>query len=367
MTQYAWAVIGAGPAGIAAVGRLLDHGIAGQDIAWIDPEFAAGDIGGKWRAVPGNTHVALFLDYLNASPSFRFAEAPPFELNELDPQQTCPLGVVADPLVWISQQLGERVRPLRTTATDLALSNGQWSVRTEQGEIRSKNVILAVGSVPKKLNYPGLVEIPLEAALDPRRLDGPALDGATVAVFGSSHSAMVALPNLLSTAARKVVNFYQSPLRYAVRFEDWTLFDDTGLKGQAAAWARTNIDGEQPARLERCRVNSPEFQERLQECDHVVYTVGFERRQLPLTPQWGPLQYDTANGILAPGLFGVGIAFPEYRIHPLESGQYRVGLHKFMQRLNDVLPLWLHYGAGHSNPAPELGTLDRCAAPAFAS
>ena len=73
MTQYSWTVIGAGPAGIAAVGRLLDHGIAPEEIAWIDPEFSAGDLGGKWRAVPGNTHVASFLDYLTASPSFRFS------------------------------------------------------------------------------------------------------------------------------------------------------------------------------------------------------------------------------------------------------------------------------------------------------
>ena len=47
MTQYTWTVIGAGPAGIAAVGRLLDHGIAPEEIAWIEPEFTAGDIGGK--------------------------------------------------------------------------------------------------------------------------------------------------------------------------------------------------------------------------------------------------------------------------------------------------------------------------------
>ena len=58
MTDYKWTVIGAGPAGIAAVGRLLDHDIAPTDIAWIDPEFIAGDIGGKWRAVQGNTRVA---------------------------------------------------------------------------------------------------------------------------------------------------------------------------------------------------------------------------------------------------------------------------------------------------------------------
>ena len=35
---YAWAVIGAGPAGIAAVGKLLDHGVADKDIVWIDPD-----------------------------------------------------------------------------------------------------------------------------------------------------------------------------------------------------------------------------------------------------------------------------------------------------------------------------------------
>jgi len=128
------------------------------------------------------------------------------------------------------------------------------------------------------------------------------------------------------------------------------LFDDSGLKGKAACWARQNIDGVHPERLERCAVRSPEFHEILQACDHVVYTVGFERRQLPLTPQWGPLKYNASNGILAPGLFGIGIAFPEYRTDPLGFGEYRVGLQKFMQRLNDALPLWLRYDGGVTNP-----------------
>jgi len=345
MTQYSWTVIGAGPAGIAAVGRLLDHGIAGKEIAWIDPEFTAGDLGGKWRAVPGNTHVASFLDYLTASPSFRFAEAPHFELTDIDPEQTCPLGLVADPLVWISQRLCERVAVCRTVATELSLQNGHWAVDTERGEITSNNVILAVGSVPKKLTYAGLDEIPVETALDPQKLAQQPLEGATVAVFGSSHSTMIALPNLLANPVTKVINFYRSPLRYAVYLEDWILFDDIGLKGKAACWARENIDGVHPERLERCSVRSPEFQEILQTCDHVVYTVGFERRHLPLTPQWGPLEYNATNGIIAPGLFGIGIAFPEYRTDPLGFGQHRVGLQKFKERLDDALPLWLRYGA----------------------
>ncbi len=344
MNRYSWAVIGAGPAGIAAVGRLLDHGVAGDEIAWIDPEFGAGDIGAKWRAVSSNTQVGLFLDYLNASPSFRFAQAPAFELTRIDPQQTCPLGMLADPLVWISSQLCDRVRPQRTTATELTLRDRRWTVHTEHADITSNNVILAIGSVPKKLDHSGLEEIPVETALDPERLGRLALDGATVAVFGSSHSSMIALPNLLDTPVRKVINFYRSPLKYAVYLDDWILFDDTGLKGQAAGWARENIDGRWPQRLERCWVSGPEFPERLQECSHVVYTVGFERRHLPVTPQYGELEYDASNGILAPGLFGVGIAFPEYRANPLGSGEYRVGLYKFMQLLDAALPLWLRYG-----------------------
>ena len=34
-----WAVIGAGPAGIAAVGQLIDKGVSGEQILWIDPKF----------------------------------------------------------------------------------------------------------------------------------------------------------------------------------------------------------------------------------------------------------------------------------------------------------------------------------------
>jgi hypothetical protein len=154
---------------------------------------------------------------------------------------------------------------------------------------------------------------------------------------------MIALPNLLNQPVEKVVNFYRSPLRYAVELGDWTLFDDVGLKGHAARWARENIDGVHPERLGRVSIHSPEFQDRLAQCDHVVYTVGFEPRQLPHTPQWGRLQVNPTNGILAPGLFGFGIAFPEYYTDPLGHGQHAVGLHKFMRYLNTILPVWMIY------------------------
>jgi cation diffusion facilitator CzcD-associated flavoprotein CzcO len=342
---YGWTVIGAGPAGIAAIGKLLDQGITPEEIAWIDPAFAAGDLGGKWRSVSSNTQVGVFLSYLNDSPAFRFSAAPPMPLREVDPEETCALALVADPLVWITEHLRERVKALETTATALFLERRQWRVETEQQELTSKNVILAVGAVPKKLSYPQLREIPLEVALDPKKLAQEPLENTTIAVFGSSHSSMIALPHLLRHPVDKVINFYRSPLRYAIYLDDWIQFDDSGLKGRAAVWARENIDGVHPDRLERCWVSSPDFEDKLAECDSAVYTVGFERRPLPETKQWGQLEYNPNNGILAPGLFGLGIAFPARAIDRYGYVEYRVGLKKFTDHLDSVLPLWLRYPA----------------------
>jgi cation diffusion facilitator CzcD-associated flavoprotein CzcO len=344
MPTHAWTVIGAGPAGIAAVGRLLDHGVAPGAIAWIDPAFSAGDLGQKWRSVSSNTVVGTFRDYLSNSAAFEFSAAPPMPLLQLDPQQTCDLGLVAEPLVWITQRLRQRVNVFEATASALSLHGRRWTIETEHEEVTSENVILAVGAEPKSLTYPHLEEIPVDIALDPQQLAGQSLEGATVAVFGSSHSSMIVLPNLLRQPVKRVINFYRSPLKYAVYLDHWILFDDTGLKGHAAEWARENIDGVYPERLERCLVSGPQFAELIAACDRAVYTVGFERRKLPETPQWGELDYNPANGIIAPGLFGLGIAFPEYAEDPYGYGQFRVGLQKFMDYLDAVLPLWMRYG-----------------------
>lgn len=343
-THLRWTVIGAGPAGIATVGRLIDNGIQPDEIAWVDPGFAVGDFGTKWSVVSSNTRVSGFLRFLQASAAFQFHRAPDFAIRELDPQQTCPLAMVAEPLHWITGQLAGQVVAVKARATRLELGGRRWQVRTDSSTLVSDNVVLAIGSEPRRLDHPGLQEIPLDVAVDPQKLATESLDGMTVAVFGASHSTMLVLPNLLRQPVARIVNFYQHPLRYAVEFGDWTLFDDTGLKGHAAQWARENIDGTLPERLQRCLVDDPRFDELLSQCDRVVYTVGFEARRID-APQWGPLLHNRANGIIAPGLFGVGIAFPGYRTDPAGFGEHRVGLQKFMEQLDTCMPIWLRYGA----------------------
>ena len=91
-------------------------------------------------------------------------------MREVDPDETCALALVAEPLVWITEHLRERVDVFETTATALRLQNRKWTIQTEQQSVTSENVVLAVGAVPKKLSYPHLEEIPVEVALDPRSL-----------------------------------------------------------------------------------------------------------------------------------------------------------------------------------------------------
>ena len=167
----------------------------------------------------------------------------------------------------------------------------------------------------------------------------------TIAVFGSSHSAILVLRNLVETGAKRVINFYRSPLLYAAFFKDWILFDDTGLKGTTAEWAREHIDGKLPKNLERVYSNEENIEHYLPQCDKAIYAVGFERRTLPTIEGIGHVTYIEQCGIIAPGLFGLGIAFPEAKYNPFGMLEYRVGLWKFMDYLQNVLPVWLQYPA----------------------
>lgn len=340
MKTYQWAVVGAGPAGMAAIGKLIDAGIKPASIAWIDPDFKVGDLGEKWRAVSSNTRVELFLKFLEGCQSFRYGVAPSFNLNNLHPDKTCLLKEIAEPLQWVSNHLCEAVATFKTHVRALRLESQVWHIQTDGESFAAASVVLAIGAEPKKLDFPNLKEIPVEAAFTKL----PDLSGETVAVFGSSHSSMIVLRNLMETKVKKVINFYNSPLKFAVYMKDWILFDNTGLKGESAIWARQHIHGKHPERLERMQVSHPHFKQALAQCQSVVYTVGFEKRIPPEVPEIGELRYNASNGIIAPGLFGLGIAFPQRTEDCFGNVEYNVGLWKFMVYLEKILPIWMEYG-----------------------
>lgn len=338
-----WAVIGAGPAGIAALGAILDKGVSAQDVAWIDPHFAAGDFGQLWSGVTSNTKAGLFTRFLHQCDSYGYGTAPDFSLAHLDPEKTCYLGDMREPLLWVTEQLRNRCQAIQTKAQRITNHAQGWEIHLDKGDtIVSKNVVLALGADEKTLSYPDVKVMSLQQVLNENTVQDHFSPEDTVAVFGSSHSAIIALRHLTEMSVKQVINFYQSPLKFAVYMDDWILFDNTGLKGNTAVWAREHLNGNEPDNLLRVFSNKENIAHHLPLCNKAVYCVGFASRTIPV--EGVPVvEHDPHTGIIAPGLFGVGIGFPELKTDPYGHQEHSVGLWKFMDYLHRVLPLWMRY------------------------
>lgn len=342
-TQFQWAVVGAGPGGITAVGLLLDAGVLGKDILWIDPHFQAGDFGRLWGEVNSNTRVSLFLDYLNGVNHFNYSSrSKNFTLDTLNKNGFTPLKYMTEALLWVTERLREKVITQVAIVKTMTPENGCWKLHTSSGDFFSKKIILAIGAEEKSLDFPEIQKIDLVTALNPARLSQACNQNDTVAVFGSSHSAMIAIRNLIEIHVKHVVNFYLSPLRYAVLMDDWILYDDTGLKGETAAWVRENISTNCLPQISRY-LSTPEYiNEHLPRCNKVICAVGFQQRHIPIS-HVSLSQYDASNGIIAPGLFGIGIGFPITVLDPLGRSEKNVGVWKFLKNMRRTLPLWQRY------------------------
>jgi hypothetical protein len=126
---------------------------------------------------------------------------------------------------------------------------------------------------------------------------------------------------------------------------DWILFDNTGLKGHAAEWAHQHIDGNLPTNLARYFSDEANIARYLPECDKVIYATGFTQRNNIAISHYAHTDYNPHVGIIGPGLFGLGIGYPQEKPDPFGSTEMQVGLWKFMTYLNKVMPVWFKYPA----------------------
>ncbi len=346
MMKYQWAVIGAGPAGIAVIGNLIDAGIEPKSILWIDPEFQVGDFGTRWQHVSSNTSVKLFRDFYNACYTFNYQNAPSFDIDIKDPTETCYLKLAAEPLRWITKQLQQKVTNITDFVSKLSQSDKLWKIETENNQsLFVENVVLATGAEPSSLPIDmDSEEIDLETALNKAELKKAIQHKRRIAVFGSSHSAIIIVRDLLELGVEQIDNYYREPLRYAVFFDDWTLYDNTGLKGKTAQWSKENLHGRLPIGLSRYLSTEENINTNRKNTDAVIFATGFKRRNLVVEGLVENFSYNQHCGIIAPGLFGVGIGFPELYIDRYNNQELSVGLWKFMQYIKRVMPVWLKYG-----------------------
>lgn len=314
-------------------------------------------------------------------------------LRKLEQDKGTNLSNAADMLLMLTQGLkkapGVEIRKGRVTGATLDESKG-WTVEVDQDgaaedsgvsvsehtTVSSARLVLCTGSSPTNQELPvlidGLTPLILDTALSPSHLSNVLSkdEPITIAVVGASHSAVLVLLNLTNLALSSHPNlhikwFTRHPLRYAEFMDGWILRDNTGLKGDAAAWAKANLEpnvfDDSPVskvvtRIDYKREDEIEtYKERLPGCKHYVQAIGYTRDPLPTLKRNGERggelkpHYDHSTGGFKqgkddkktiPGLFGAGIAYPERVTDPHGNVEYAVGFWKFMKFVKRVAHQW---------------------------
>lgn len=234
--------------------------------------------------------------------------------------------------------------------------------------VSSDMLVLCTGSSPSSAPLPvKLKEIGLDDALNPPLLSqmlNPA-ETMTFAVIGASHSAILVLRNLCNLASTSHPNlrvkwFTRHELRFAEQRDGWIYLDNTGLKGEAATWARENLeDNSLPSSpiskvLEKVKTTKEserkDYERVLPGCTHSVQAIGFHKNPVPLLSRGEKaLQvthdnkrggFTDANGHPVKGLYAAGIAWPEKITDPEGNTSMNVGMWKFMRYLRETVPTW---------------------------
>lgn len=378
--RYEAVVVGAGPAGIAVVGNLLEQ--EKTPILWVDPEFSGGRLNKYYREVPSNTKVKFFTKYADGVTPFRSIANETSKPNAyshlegLDPEKTCHIAEAADLCLMLTEGLGESSgvhKQLGDVSGASWTESEKWSIKMDstQSSINSNLLVLCGGSSPTTgplpLTSSNLKGIGLDPALNPPLLSSllPRDTPTTIAVIGASHSAILVLRNLYNLARfshpqLKIKWFTRHELRYAQEMDGWILRDNTGLKGEVATWAWENLESETLpssdvskflSKIKTSRQNEEaDYVTYLPECTHIIQAIGFHNNPLPLLEREGkPLKvspdnttggFVDADGNRVKGLYGAGIAWPEKVVDPQGNTEYAVGLFKFMKYLTRVVPSW---------------------------
>jgi len=256
-----WLVVGAGPAGIAAIGILLDVGVQPERITWVDPEFNVGRMGIYYHNVPANNKFKDFMIFLNSCQTFQ-ACAPSFEkIQQQDPEDHPFLGQMIEVLTVLTTHLRSKVKSVQASMIGLHFDHGLWHVGTNAcTTISAQHVILATGSHPKNLEYEQQKIISLDEALDRYKLAQLITPDDVVGVVGGAHSAILILKFLSELPVKHIYNFYRSPITYSVDRGEWILsalacFERTiGLYGIAAQWAHDVLEHNPPANISRIKI-----------------------------------------------------------------------------------------------------------------
>jgi hypothetical protein len=391
-----------------------------SNILWVDDSFNGGRINRLYREVPSNTKVKLFVEFgTDVAPFRKIVKGTPSrsrwdepsasdstsesgkedklqQLRDLDPEKGCQLSHAADLCLMLTEGLkntsgvvAQEGRVVEAVLDENPSSHPsqRWTIRLRSNgstgvtTVQSRRLIFCTGASPNNdplpVHMPGIQNLDLDTALSPTRLAQvlSPLGPTTIAVIGASHSAILVLMNLYRLAASskpdlRVRWLTRHPLRYAQEMDGWILRDNTGLKGEAADFARDNLEPETMAQSDVGRFitridyekgdEEGTFEETLPGCNLYVQAIGYNADPLPalktsggkeITPyfdhQKGSFNYvrESDDGTIGdlvkvPGMYGAGIAWPESVVDPHGNVEMAVGFKKFMNFVQRVGGAW---------------------------
>lgn len=290
-------IIGSGAAGLLLLLNLEKHNVDPKSITIIDPTHNGGDIMKKWLHVRSNT---IWRQILDAVPTKYSAIEPWCHLN---PEEPCELRFIITYLQACTKEYMSKTLLRTDTVVDAQHKDEKWSLTLKHGKqpLLCDVVFFCQGSEPKSLDLP-FPSIPLDVALDSRRLLDYVQPGQHILVFGTAHSGTLIVKNLVDIQA-KVTNFYASekPFCFACDGE----YD--GVKQEADAIARKILDGSYPNVTLESVNDMAALVRASKSADACIYACGFEPRVISDLKRYDGLTGRIDGTVNA---WGFGIAFP---------------------------------------------------------
>ncbi len=291
-------IIGSGAAGLLLLYNLEKHKVDPSWITIVDPTHNGGDMTKKWFHVRSNTTWQQIFEAVPSRNSF----AQPW--SSLTPNEPVELNYVIGYLRACMKDYMSKTLLRTDKVTSATQENGLWKIWLQHGKqpILADIVFFCQGSEPKSIDLP-YPSIPLDVALDPRRLSDYVSEGQHILVFGTAHSGPLVVKNLVDCKTR-VTNFFatEKPFYFARDGE----YD--GVKQDAAVLADNILNGVYPQVTLESVHDMSAIIRASRSADACIYACGFEPRII--NPEWRLYNGETGRIEGTTNAWGFGIAYP---------------------------------------------------------
>jgi hypothetical protein len=329
-------IIGAGVSGLLLILLLAETSFPLNTITIVDPHFDGGDLIRKWSSVMSNTPWSVTLESIQTHlPSVNI---PKWAL-ELPLDKPTPVSTIARLIRDCAKTVLDKVERIHGTVDHInwTSTTSTWSITVKKEQMFhtfvKKALCLTHGSLPKELDS-SIPSIPLEVALDKNRLATYIKPTDKVIVFGTRHSGIYALKNLIDCSAN-TVGVYKDSKPFV--FARDGVYD--GLKLEGAGIADDINAGKYPVQMIALS-NISNILREVRSADWAVYAIGFESRQIDISVDSvsliGKSDYDI-NGkfINYPNAWGFGIAYPS---QAPDGIHWDVGVSSFLEHIHRQIP-----------------------------